>query len=101
MLFTSLSTVFLIVNVILLRNLPIQIINTISVHFFDSFTCCTFYPLGTVFGSIVAIYAIFADLRNDSFTFPLFVDVYTYSPIYSHLFFLCPFPSNHTYILFG
>jgi hypothetical protein len=37
---------------------------------------------GTVFCSIVAIFATFVDFDNDSFTFPLFVDVYIYSPIY-------------------
>jgi hypothetical protein len=58
-------------------------INTISVHFFDWFTCCTFYLLGTVSGSFIAIFSIFADLRNDSFTFPVFVDIYTYSPVHT------------------
>jgi hypothetical protein len=84
MLFTSLFTVYLIVNVILLQNLPNRMINTIFVHFFNSFTYCAFYPLRTVFYLLIPIFAIFTNLYNDSFTFPVFVDVYTYPPsIYS------------------
>jgi hypothetical protein len=75
------------------RNLPNRMINTISVHFFDSLTSCKFYPSGTVFGSIIVIFAIFADSCNDFSALPVFVDVYT-SPTY--LIFV-----NQTYILFG
>jgi hypothetical protein len=74
--------VHLIVNVILLRIFPNRMINTISVHFFNLFTCCTFYLFGTVFCSLIAIFTIFTDLHDDSFTFPVFVDVYTYTSVY-------------------
>jgi hypothetical protein len=82
MLFTSLFTMYLIVNVILLRNLPNRIVNTISVQFFNSLTYYTSYPVGTVFYSFIVIFTIFADFHNDSFTFPVFVDGCTYSHIY-------------------
>jgi hypothetical protein len=95
MLFASLFSVCLIVNLKPLRNFPNRIINTISVHFFNSFTYCAFYPLGTIFGSFIAIFTIFANLRNNSSAFPVFVDVYTNSPIYPP-----PFTLNRIYILF-
>jgi hypothetical protein len=60
MLFASLFTVYLIINVILLQNLPNRTINTISVHFFDSFTSNPFYTLETflVYSSLFSSFSL-------------------------------------------
>jgi hypothetical protein len=82
MLFTSLFTVYSITNVMLQRNLPNQMINTISADFFNSFAYCIFCFLGTVFCLLIAIFA-FLLIRIMILLFFLYLfDVYTYSPIY-------------------
>jgi hypothetical protein len=100
LLFASSFTVYLIINVILLRNLPNRMINIISVHFFNTFTCCKFCPLVTDFvhSTLFSPFSLICVMILLLFLYLLkFILTHPYIPF---LFVLCPFPSNHTYILF-
>jgi hypothetical protein len=49
--------------------------------FFQFVDLLQILSLGTVFGSFIAIFSIFTDLHNGSFTSPVFIDFYTYSHV--------------------